>query len=48
MLGAHVRPGQYDTRTNHYGLLRTLLDSYQLTPFAEAAHTPSLKALWWT
>ncbi len=48
MLGAHVRPGQYDTRTNHYGLLRTLLDSYQLTPFAEAARTPPLKTLWST
>jgi hypothetical protein len=46
LVGAHVRPGPYDTRTDHYGLLRTLLDSYQLTPFAEAAHTPPLEALW--
>ena len=46
LVGAHVRPGRYDTPTNHYGLLRTLLDSYQLTPFAEAAHTPPLETAW--
>ncbi len=46
LAGAHVRPGQYDTRTNHHGLLRTLLDSYQLTAFAEAAHNPPLETLW--
>ena len=46
LVGAHVRPGQYDTRTDHYGLLRTLLDSYHLTPFAEAAHTAPLETLW--
>lgn len=40
LTGAHVQPGQYDTRTNHYGLLRTLLDSYQLTAFAEAVGFP--------
>ena len=46
LAGAHVRPGQYDTRTDHYGLLRTLLDSYHLTPFAEATHNPPLETMW--
>jgi phosphatidylinositol-3-phosphatase len=46
LTGAHVQPGQYDVHINHYGLLRTLLDSYQLTPFADAAHTPPLTTVW--
>ena len=43
--GAHVRPGRYGKRIDHYGLLRTLLDSYRLAPIAQAASVAPL-AIW--
>lgn len=46
LAGAHVKPGQYATRTDHYGLLRTLLDSFSLTPFAAASTAPAITAVW--
>jgi hypothetical protein len=35
--GAHVRPGRYTTRLDHYHLLRTLQDMYGLRPTGWAA-----------
>ena len=46
LAGAHIAPGQYPTRTDHYGLLRTLLDSFNLAPFAEAARAPAIGGTW--
>ena len=44
--GAHVRPGRYGVRTDHYGLLATLLASYRLTPFGAAARAQPITAIW--
>jgi len=46
VMGAHVRPGTDTTRTNHYGLLRTLLDSFGLSPFAGAATAAPITGFW--
>jgi hypothetical protein len=35
--GAHVRPGQYDQRVDHYALLRTIEDLFALTPLGHSA-----------
>ena len=44
--GAHVRPGRYAERISHYSVLSTLLAMYALPPFAEAATTPPIRAIW--
>jgi phosphatidylinositol-3-phosphatase len=46
VVGAHVRPGLDNTHTNHYGLLRTLLDSFGLSPFAGAASAAPITGFW--
>jgi len=46
LTGAHVRPGRYGVRTDHYGLLRTLLDSCRLAPFGAAAQASPITATW--
>jgi len=46
LAGAHVEPGRYATRIDHYGLLRTLLASYRLAPFGAAARAPALTGIW--
>ena len=46
LAGAHVRAGQYPTRTDHYGLLRTLLDSLEVPPFGAAATTAGITETW--
>ena len=37
LVGAGVRPGVYNERLNHYGLLRTIEDMYGLPPLGYAA-----------
>jgi len=44
--GARVRPGRYDVRIDHYGVLATVLASYQLAPFGRAAGVAPLTAIW--
>jgi acid phosphatase len=44
--GDHVRPGRYAERVTHYSVLSTLLTMYGLQPFAEAAMTPPIRAIW--
>jgi acid phosphatase len=44
--GAHVKPGRYSTRIDHYDVLATLLASYRLTPFAAAAQAAPLTGIW--
>jgi hypothetical protein len=46
LAGAHVTPGEYSARTDHYGLLRTVLDSSHLHPFGAAASTRPLTGMW--
>jgi hypothetical protein len=44
--GAHVRAGTYPIRTDHYGVLRTLLDSFDLAPFGNAADVAPITTIW--
>lgn len=44
--GAHVRPGKYTARTDHYGLLATLLASCRLRPFEAAARARPITTIW--
>ena len=44
--GAHVRPGRYSVRIDHYGLLATVLASHRLPPFGHAARAAPLTAVW--
>lgn len=44
--GAHVRHGLFDARTDHYGLLRTVLDSFLIAPFAGAAQARPITVIW--
>ena len=46
LAGPMVRPGDITTRIDHYMLLRTLEDMYQLTPLANAATTPPITGIW--
>lgn len=46
LAGPMVRPGDITTRIDHYALLRTLEDMYQLTPLADAATTPPITGIW--
>jgi len=41
-----VRPGRYPQRITHYNVLSTLVAMYGLQPFAEAATTPPIRAIW--
>jgi hypothetical protein len=43
--GAHVRPGQYSTRLDHYHLLRTLQDMYGLRPTGWAAKRSAMRGV---
>jgi len=46
LVGAHVRAGESDVRTNHYSILRTILDAFDTTPFEAAASTPPVTGVW--
>jgi len=45
-VGAHVRPGRYSVRIDHYGVLATVLASHRLPPFGQAARAAPLTAIW--
>ncbi|MGI8578448.1 MAG: alkaline phosphatase family protein [Nocardioidaceae bacterium] len=44
--GAHVRPGHYGAYVDHYGLLKTLLVCYRLTPFARTVAAVPITTIW--
>lgn len=44
--GAHVRPGRYAGRVDHYRLLRTIEAGYGLRPIGHAADRRPILALW--
>jgi len=46
VVGAHVKRGPDSTRTSHYGLLRTLLDSFNLSPFSGASAAAPITGIW--
>lgn len=46
VLGAHVRPGRYAGRVDHYTVLRTLEDMYGLAPLGVAAERAPITAIW--
>jgi phosphatidylinositol-3-phosphatase len=44
--GAHVRPGIYSERTNHYGILRTVEDMYGLPHAGASATAAPITNVW--
>ena len=44
--GAHIRPGPSAIRTDHYGLLRTLLASFGVSAFGHAVDVRPITAIW--
>jgi len=44
--GAHVRPGIYREKTNHYGILRTIEDMYGLAHAGASAHASPITDVW--
>lgn len=44
--GAHVRPGTYREKTNHYGILRTIEDSYRLPRVGHSAQAAPITDVW--
>lgn len=44
--GAHVRAGQYSGRVTHYGVLRSLLDSYRIAPYSNAKTAAPITGMW--
>ena len=45
-VGAHIRPGPSAIRTDHYGLLRTLLASFGLPAFGQAIDARPITGIW--
>lgn len=45
-VGPMVRPGDLPTRIDHYTILRTIEDMYQLAPLGAAAATPPITGIW--
>jgi phosphatidylinositol-3-phosphatase len=44
--GAHVKPGVYAQRIDHYNVLRTVLAMFNLAPFAHAAEAAPIGDIW--
>ncbi|MBX9642378.1 MAG: alkaline phosphatase family protein [Mycobacteriaceae bacterium] len=44
--GAHVRPGTYNTRINHYNVLSTLQQMYGLPKTGHAKDAPAITDIW--
>jgi hypothetical protein len=45
LVGQHVKVGRFNERTNHYNLLSTLTDMYDLAPLGNAANKPPLTSV---
>jgi acid phosphatase len=48
IVGAHVVPGRYPQHIDHYALLRTLEDAYDLAPLGASARAAPITAIWST
>lgn len=46
LTGAHVRAGKYSGRVTHYGVLRSLLDSYRIAPYRNATSAARITGMW--
>lgn len=46
IVGAHVVPGRYAQRIDHYGLLRTLEDAFGLPALGASAQAAAITAIW--
>jgi phosphatidylinositol-3-phosphatase len=46
VLGAHVKAGPSSARVDHYGVLRTILESLDLQPFEQAAIAQPITTIW--
>jgi acid phosphatase len=46
MVGAHVRPGDYAGRIDHYSVLRTIEAAYGLAPLGASAQARPITAIW--
>jgi phosphatidylinositol-3-phosphatase len=46
LVGAHLRPVESATRVDQYSVLRTLLASFEIPPFGEAASSRSIAGVW--
>jgi phosphatidylinositol-3-phosphatase len=46
LAGAHLRPVESATRVDHYSLLRTLLASFGIPPFGDAASSSPITGVW--
>lgn len=46
IVGAHVTPGQYTQRIDHYSVLRTILAMYGLPPLGKAAAAAPIAGIW--
>lgn len=45
-VGPMVKRGAIDTRIDHYGILRTLIDAYGLHPIGKSASRTPIKGIW--
>ncbi|TBA72900.1 alkaline phosphatase family protein [Rhizobium ruizarguesonis] len=46
LYGARIKPGQYATKINHYGVLRTIEDIEGIDPIGASAHVNSITGIW--
>jgi phosphatidylinositol-3-phosphatase len=46
IVGAHVTPGRYAQRIDHYDVLRTILAMYGLSPLAKTAGATPITGIW--
>jgi hypothetical protein len=45
-IGPMVKRGVYDTKIDHYNVLRTIIDMYGLRPLGETAGKPAIRNIW--
>ncbi len=45
-VGPMIERGVYDTKTDHYNVLRTIIDMYDLRPFGETAGKDAIRNIW--
>ncbi len=46
VVGAHVKVGPSSVRVDHYGVLRTILESLDLQPFEQAVTAQPVTTVW--
>ena len=46
IVGAHVRPGRYAQRIDHYALLRTIEDAYGVAPLGASVRARPITTIW--